>query len=36
MKTTVVEFISLESNVYHCLLFLDLSMMMSNDVPVWL
>ena len=36
MKKTVVEFISVESRVYHCLLFLNLPLLVSYGVPVWL
>ena len=32
---TVVEFISVESRVYYCLLFLDLPLVMSDSVLVW-
>ena len=35
MKETVVEFISVVSSVYHCLLFLDPPLVMSDGVLVW-
>ena len=35
MKKTAMEFIFIESSVYHCLLFLDLPLVMSEGVPVW-
>ena len=35
MKKTVVEFVSVESIVYHYLLFLDMPLMMSDGVLVW-
>ena len=34
-KKTTMEFISVEFSVYHCLLFLNLPLVMSDDVPVW-
>ena len=34
MKKTTVEFISEEFNVYHCLLFLDLPLVLSDGVLV--
>ena len=35
MKKTTVEFISVESSVYHYLLFQDPSLVMSDGVLVW-
>ena len=35
MKKTAVELVSVESSVYHCLLFLDLPMVMSNGILAW-
>ena len=34
MRKTALEFMSVESSVYHCLLFLDLPLVMSDDVLV--
>ena len=36
IKKTMVEFISVESSVFHCLLFQDLLLVMSDVVLVWL
>ena len=35
MKKTAVQFTSLGSSFYHCLLFLDLPLVMSDGVPGW-
>ena len=35
MKKNVMEFTSVESRVYHCLLFLDPPLVMSDGVLVW-
>ena len=35
MKKTMVKFVSVESNIYHCLLFWDPSLVMSDGVLVW-
>ena len=34
-KKTAVEFVSVESRVYHCLLFVDVPLVMSDGVLVW-
>ena len=35
MKKTMVEFVSVEPSVYHCLLILDPPLVMSDGVLVW-
>ena len=35
MVKTMAEFVSVESSVYHCLLFQDPPLVMSDDVLVW-
>ena len=35
MKKTMVWFVSIESSVYHCLLFLDPPLVMSDGVLLW-
>ena len=35
MKKTAVEFVLVESSVYHCFLFLDLPLVMLDGVLVW-
>ena len=37
MKNTIwnLEFVSVESSVYHCLHFLGLPLVMLDGVPVW-
>ena len=35
IKKTTVKFISVESSVYHCLLFLGTPLVMSGGVPFW-
>ena len=34
MKKTVVELVSVESSIYHCLIFLDLPLVMSDGILV--
>ena len=35
MKKTMVEFVSVVSSVYHCLLFQDPPLVMSDGALVW-
>ena len=35
IKKTTVESVSVESSVYHCVLFQDPSLVMSDSVLVW-